>query len=211
MFASWFLCPGSKRSKCILFALVVLAACRRFDPTVLEAGNARLSAIPPVFVILTPVFESPYHVNQEQMELTQDMRHLLLADLEKNLFHPGQVLLRKGTLEVRYAYEASVNAAWAVPSALTFTAINALGFPFASNSVLVTLQATVRDSQDRLLGAYSATEAATVYAAYYWGYFSPGPRVAHARAAKCAVESLKTQIAKDSTVLRTALAQGAPD
>jgi len=175
-----------------------------FDPRLLEARGTAVKSIPPVAIVLVPLSAEPYHAKPLQMQLTEDMRHILEDELRHNLFFDGPAASRSHTLEVRYKYTVSINPLWVVPSVFTLTLINVFGFPYGSTSVEVTLQASLRDAQDRVHRLYSAAATAKVYTAYYWGTAQwSGPRVAHARAAHEAIESLKNQIVEDTAAFRT--------
>jgi hypothetical protein len=209
---------GVRFRRRIVGLLVFLAGCRGLSPSLLEAGSRPLRSLPPLNVEFVHAPADPYFMKPLGVQLAEDMRRLLDEELRRNVFLSEKPALPHGTIDVSYEYSCSVNPIWLVPSALTLTSINLLGFPYGSTSIEVTLRVELRDVRDRGVRSYNVTALDTVYTAYYWGYAIPvsqagveagtweGVRLAHARAAHQALELLEDELWRDATGIRAALA-----
>lgn len=189
--------------------LVAQSGCKEFDQKLLEGKKT----VHQIYPCMTTRFETTG--KQMPVWFYNDSDAIIQGSFPENCSKGEKP---HGTLLVQYLNrDRSVGAgyAWFIPSLMTLTMINLIGFPAASQNATADLQVIVREPNNQEIARYRGRGNNTEYTAYYWGYPAPGAlnlavhtgiaRAANAGAVLQAIEQVHAQMQQDEVRLRAGL------
>lgn len=209
----------SPHSACLASAfLVLLAGCASFDTKDFHLSGPVEPRLPPLRLVFD---DEAMFAQLGSYVFVQDIKEILGCELPQLACDAGGTAT--GTLRVSVPQPKVHSVFWLplVPSILTLTMINIIGFPFCGQSATVTYRLTVEDAGGATVGAYEGTGSTSQWAAYYWGYSGVGaastegavagsgidlPRATIAGASVRAVDRALQALAADAPRVRAKLA-----
>lgn len=186
------------RTLIYLFVFAALAGCKAWNPSMLSPKN---EPITPKLLTLERQIED---LANTSVVASDDELRLFTKEVENNLIDPygdkyGYIALKRSIIDSKFG------EGYFWTSCVLLTIPNIFGFPFTNIRYKVDVEIRVLDSDNKLVGKYSAIGESSVKAAYYGYSLSDAYQKSYPDALLDAFDKIRPQIQSDASRLNAKL------
>ncbi|KAB1066065.1 hypothetical protein [Salibacter halophilus] len=187
------------KNSILILTIIFMTGCKAWDPSMISVQKDPIS---PKLLSLERRMED---LANTTVNTNDDELKVFTEEVEKNLINPygdkyGYIAYKKNVLDY------SPGMGMLLLSSFTLTVPNLFGMPYQTIKYKVEVELRIMDSQNRLIGKYSAIGEAKSTVAYYYGYsIKSAVKRTYPEAIKDAFSKIRPQIQADVKRLNKAL------
>jgi hypothetical protein len=183
----------------VLLSTVIMTGCKSWDAS--QIGVKKEPASPKLLTLDKKIED----VANATVLTSEDRMKLFSKEVEENLTDPygnkyGSIIMKQNIINQK------MGMGWALLNGFTVFVPSIFGCPFAVVKYKIEIEFRIMDSQNKLIGKYSAIGNSKVAAALYWGYTPKNAmRKSYVDALNNAFDQIRPQIKADISRLNEQL------